>query len=771
MPLQAQTNFWRESSGGFPIGDVTSLTLSPDGYIFAGTSSGIYRSTDDGGTWSRLTHEQTRSVATHPEGSVYASWCNDTQCGFYKSTNDGIDWEAIDPGNSNATVDAIAIRDDGLIVIASNQSVYRSTDDGENWSGQQVVIGDEFISCLGVAPGLVFAGVTDLSVPNGYATLRRSIDDGDTWTVFSPEWSLDAINAITRHPKGNAFAATDLGIRRSTDSGVSWALTTGFNYPVTALAVNPAGYLFAATGDRSSPTSPGNGVFRSTNQGETWIQMSTGITNLNNYALAVNVNGTLYAGTSRSGVFRSPNGGATWISINRSIFAQGVTGFAALAGGGLCASTSGDGIFISNDNGNTWDQYTNGLPSTFLNTVHQSVDGMVFAGFNSKTDGIARSSDGGVSWTSSSTSLIADRVLSFASKPGGILIAGLGDGVARSTNNGDSWSAGGTGPSSFVRSLRATSAGEIVAASEGGIHVSIDDGVTWDPRNSGLTNTSVRTLAVDQENVWFAGTGGGVFRSTDNGSNWQPANNGIPTLQIIALGVAVNNDIFAGTDSGVFRTTDKGNTWEPLNAGLPDLNPKFISVLCFGSNSEGYLFTGLSGAFFSSKPEVYRSVNPLILTLQYEIAEGWNMLSLPLAVPNDSVRALFPNAASDAFEFTGTYIPKKRFDRGPGYWVKFSATKTVPVTGEPNSLDTITVTAGWNLIGSIASAVDTAAVMDIPDGTIVSPFYAFDNGYSIRSIIDPGRAYWVKCSQPGMLVLGPAGQARSSPLNITTGKR
>ncbi len=769
-PLQAQPDFWREASGGFPIGDATSLALSSTGDIFVGSNAGIYRSTDDGNSWKRLTREQTRSIAVHPEGTVYASWCSDIKCGLYKSTDNGTTWEAVDPGNSNAPVDAIAIREDGLVVLASNQWVYQSTDDGTTWSGQQVVIGDETITSLGVAPGFVFAGVTDFSNPSGYATLRRSTDDGASWTVFSPEWSLDAINAITRHPNGDAFVATNLGIRISTNGGASWSLVTGFDYPVTAIAVNPAGYVFAGTGDRSSATSTGGGIFRSTNLGGTWVQANTGISNSNIYSLAVNVNGTLYAGSSRSGVFRSPDAGATWLSINRSIFTTGVTAFTGLAGGGICAATSGDGVFISYDNGDTWDQHTNGLPSAFLNTVHQSADGIVFAGLNSKTDGIARSSDEGISWSSSSAGLAADRVLSFTSKAGGIVIAGLGDGVARSTNNGAGWEAGGSGPSGFVRTLLTMSNGTIVAGSEGGVHMSTDNGVSWTGLNSGLTNTLVRALVFDHDNNWFAGTGGGVFRSTDNGLSWFPANSGIPTFEIIALGVAASNDLFASTDSGVFHTTNQGSAWEPLNAGLPTLNPKFISVLCFGTNPKGYLFTGLSGAFFSSNPEVYRSTASLWITQQYNVAEGWNMVSLPLLVENDSVKVVFPTALSDAFEFSGTYIPRKRLGNGPGYWVKFSEAQITPVTGTPIVADTIAVNEGWNIIGSVASAIDTAAVIDIPDGTVTSPYYAFENGYSIRSTIEPGRAYWVKCSQAGNLVLISAGQARGGQLHNGAGK-
>jgi ligand-binding sensor domain-containing protein len=57
-------------------------------------------------------------------------------------------------------------------------------------------------------------------------------------------------------------------------------------------------------------------------------------------------------------------------------------------------------------------------------------------------------------------------------------------------------------------------------------------------------------------NTLYAGTNGGVFKSTDDGNNWSAVNTGLSNTSIRALAVDGNNTLYAGTDGGgVF--TDK----------------------------------------------------------------------------------------------------------------------------------------------------------------------------------------------------------------------
>ena len=58
-----------------------------------------------------------------------------------------------------------------------------------------------------------------------------------------------------------------------------------------------------------------------------------------------------------------------------------------------------------------------------------------------------------------------------------------------------------------------------------GVSRSEDGGVTWETRNTGLTNINIRALAISaiDSQVLYAGTNGkGLFRTHDSGMFWKP---------------------------------------------------------------------------------------------------------------------------------------------------------------------------------------------------------------------------------------------------------
>jgi hypothetical protein len=58
-----------------------------------------------------------------------------------------------------------------------------------------------------------------------------------------------------------------------------------------------------------------------------------------------------------------------------------------------------------------------------------------------------------------------------------------------------------------------------------GISRSEDGGVTWETRNTGLTNINIRALAISaiDSHVLYAGTNGkGLFHTNDSGMSWKP---------------------------------------------------------------------------------------------------------------------------------------------------------------------------------------------------------------------------------------------------------
>jgi hypothetical protein len=157
------------------------------------------------------------------------------------------------------------------------------------------------------------------------------------------------------------------------------------------------------------------------------------------------------------------------------------------------------------------------------------------------------------------------------------------------------------------------------------------------------------------------------------------------------------------------------------------------------------------------------------------ILSGWNMLSNPVTTAADSVRQLYPTSSfAYAFSFAGAggYQQQYRMLNTVGYWGKFPAATTANVSGNPRAFDSVAVSAGWNMVGSISTAIDTSNITSVPPGIRSSTaWFGYASGYSPSQFITPGYAYWVKVSAPGKFVFsaGPAPEKAATPRRSITG--
>jgi hypothetical protein len=156
-------------------------------------------------------------------------------------------------------------------------------------------------------------------------------------------------------------------------------------------------------------------------------------------------------------------------------------------------------------------------------------------------------------------------------------------------------------------------------------------------------------------------------------------------------------------------------------------------------------------------------------TRHYYTLSGWNLISIPLAC-DDSRRAwLFPGLNSNAFAFvsSGGYVVRDSLQKGVGYWLKFPTVQDVGLTGTRRIRDTINVSSGWNIIGSISDTVYVTSVLQNPPTIIASPFFGYGGGYSSVTTLLPLKGYWVKTIAPGTLILSAGSGAAKAEARIT----
>lgn len=157
-----------------------------------------------------------------------------------------------------------------------------------------------------------------------------------------------------------------------------------------------------------------------------------------------------------------------------------------------------------------------------------------------------------------------------------------------------------------------------------------------------------------------------------------------------------------------------------------------------GQFSSTWSFTTLNASIFS-----------------FDVNEKWNLVSLPINVIDPTAAVLFPTSVSEAYAFEPGvgYVTRDSLVNGKGYWLKFADSASVQVTGTARSLDSISVTAGWNIIGSLTTPMPVSSIGEIPSGTIASQFFGYDGTYEAADSINPLRGYWVKANNPGILTL------------------
>jgi len=435
----------------------------------------------------------------------------------------GMTTVTVDPANQdNESVDGVLFSK-GLTTIM----YYPPAHSGSNYvipSTVDYVREGVFMNCT---------GLTSVTIPSSVTTIRSRMFSGCTGMTSINAYSPAPIDLVTANHPGHTSDAVFQGVDTTTcvlhvpvgskslyasafqwkgftnivedlTSGVSTAHWEQTNCPhtsrVTCLATSGTN-VFAGFQD--------DGIYLSTDNGATWSEANTGLTNHCLRDIAIS-GSNIYAATPGSGIFLSTDNGSHWTAINTGITNDYATSVLAISPY-VTAGTNGGGVFTSSDNGSSWIPNNTGLTNLNVSCLTMVGSTTLFAGTNG--GGVFVFNYTLLTWSEVNTGLTNMDIYSLASDGTNIYAGTQGGGVFKSANLGANWTA----------------------------------------VNAGLTFNYVTSLSIDANNI-FAGTNGaGVFRSADAGTNWVGINNGFTTLDIYSLDMSGTN-LYAGTDAaGIWK--------------------------------------------------------------------------------------------------------------------------------------------------------------------------------------------------------------------------
>ena len=297
----------------------------------------------------------------------------------------------------------------------------------------------------------------------------------------------------------------------------------------------------------------GDGLFLTTNDGDTWVKIIESPSkdfNYNFFKRAINCSPNQYDVYFKKMLFSLGNS----ISIDSNMI--------AVLMGGLGSDIK---LFISTDYGYNWEEQKYGGRAA---CCLEKVDSTIFFIFLDTYGGI-------YTWSGSNNikyKLRTIYITALAHYKNTLYAGSLGEGILATYNKGESWIQLNKGlTTDSIISIAVNKNIMYAGTWNKGIFVSTDNANNWVQKNNGLKNLSVIRLAINRDMI-IAGTfGGGIYISTDNGDTWEPRNNGLKDSIILSLATA-GNKLWVGTRRGIFFSTNFGKSWTPKNNGLNELD-------------------------------------------------------------------------------------------------------------------------------------------------------------------------------------------------------
>ncbi len=575
-------------------GRITDIAISPvdENVFYIGTAvGGVFKTTDKGQNWTPVFD----NIGRPSIGNIAIAPSNANR--IYVGT-----------GEANGSATSGAFFGDG---------VYRSDDAGATWTHLglaetqhtgRIVVDPQDENRLFVATSGTLYG------KNAERGLYRSSDAGNSWeqvlyvsdstavidVVMHPT-NTDTLYAATweriRYPWIRDYGGVTSGVYRTYDNGDTWEQLT-FGLPVSneetgriglAISKSDPNIIFASF-TTNSITNEFQGLYKSTNNGDNWTEITAGDIN------DVNASFGWYFGNLRidpenpdeiyvlgQQLYKSNNAGGNWFSDSYMHVDHHAMEYAPTNANMILSGNDG-GLYISEDAGYSWSHFEN-LPITqFYNIEVDYLQPQRHFGGAQDNNTLRTTTGSNDDWHA--------------------ILGGDGFQVNVDPNNSNYVYA----EYQWGNLFRSTDGGNTMTWAADGI--SYEDRTNW--------NTPVEISPYDT-NVLYYGSNK-LYISTNNAQYWNPISDDLTdgehpsgslafgTLTCIAPSYNNLDVIYTGSDDGnVSVTFDGGTTWQSIDDGLPK---RFVSQVAVHPNDDMTAYVTLSGYHvLDYAPHVFKTMD------------------------------------------------------------------------------------------------------------------------------------------------------------------
>lgn len=718
-----RTNLPFKSGGNMPGRNMGErLVIDPNRnatlYLGARSGNGLWRSSDYGVTWARVT--------SFPATGTYVQDAADPN--GYLNDPIGVTWIVFDKrtgttGNATQTI-YVGVADVGT-------SIYRSTNGGTTWTalaGQPTGFLPHH-AVLG-SNGILYVTYSNKGGP--YDGEKGDVWKYDTatstWTLISPVPSTSTDNYFgygglavdTQSPNTLVVSALnswwpDTILFRSTNAGASWTrIWEWAAYPERLLRytldISASPWLVFTDLSPVAPVpSPKLG----------WMVGDVEIDPFDSNRIMYGTGATLY-GADNLLVWDA--GG----QINLRVMAQGIEETAVLD---LISPPTGAPLLsgLGDINGFRHTSLTT-VPTRMFNTPSFSTTSLDYAelssGFIVRVGNVDRAAnptinragfsfDGGANWFQASTEpggVNGGGTVAAAANASRVLWSPSGTSPQVSTDNGSSWTASSGIPTGAVVEADRVNPLKFYGLANGTFYVSTNGGVSFTAAATGLpTSAKFSAVPAREGDIWLAGgsetTIYGMWHSTNSGASFTKLAN-VEEADNIGIGMAAPGQPYPALYSsaqiggvrGIYRSIDAGSTWVRINddrhqyastGGAISGDPRVYGRVYLSTNGRGIIYGDTTTA-----------------TTDFSLSASPGSVSVNRSASVTSTISIARTAFTGSIAFTASGLPS-------GVTASFSPASTtgnsVVLTLTASAAAT-TGTASVTITGTSGSTVRTTAI-------------------------------------------------------------